>query len=41
LQYLSKIEVTGQTYKAHFKNYKETAKVSKNKLAELQKNKAL
>lgn len=41
LQYLSKIEVTGQTYQAYFKNYKETAKVSKHRLIELQKNKAL
>jgi two-component system, LytTR family, response regulator len=41
LQYLAKIEVTGQTYQAHFKHYKETAKVSKHKLIELQKNKAL
>jgi two-component system, LytTR family, response regulator len=41
LQYLSKIEVSGQTYIAHFKNYKGTAKVSKHKLVELQKNKSL
>jgi two-component system LytT family response regulator len=41
LEYLSKIEVSGQTYQAHFKHYKETAKVSKHKLVELQKNKAL
>ncbi|MEH7549556.1 LytTR family transcriptional regulator DNA-binding domain-containing protein, partial [Neobacillus vireti] len=41
LQYLKRIETAGQTYKAYFKNYEETAKVSKNKLAELQKNKSL
>jgi two-component system LytT family response regulator len=41
LQYLYKIEVSGQAYVAHFKNYKDTAKVSKTKLAELQKNKSL
>ncbi|MDM5328670.1 LytTR family DNA-binding domain-containing protein [Neobacillus sp. CF12] len=41
LQYLTKIEAAGQTYHAYFKNYEETAKVSKNKLAELQKCKSL
>lgn len=41
LQYLKRIETAGQTYKAYFKNYEETAKVSRNKLAELQKNKSL
>ncbi|PGY11938.1 LytTR family DNA-binding domain-containing protein [Bacillus sp. AFS031507] len=41
LQHLSKIEVAGQTYKAHFKNYVETARVSKQKLTELQKSKSL
>lgn len=41
LQYLKKIETTGQTYKAYFKNYEETAKISKNKLSELQKKKSL
>jgi two-component system, LytTR family, response regulator len=41
LQYLTKIGVAGQAYKAYFKNYQETAKVSKNKLSELQKYKAL
>jgi two-component system LytT family response regulator len=41
LQYLTRIEVAGQTYKAHFKHYGETAKVSKNKLVELQKCKSL
>ncbi|TCN21199.1 LytR/AlgR family response regulator transcription factor [Mesobacillus foraminis] len=41
LQYLNRIETVGQTYKAYFKNYQETAKVSKNKLAELQRNKSL
>lgn len=41
LQHLTRIEATGQSYKALFKNYDETAKVSKNKLAELQKSKSL
>jgi two-component system LytT family response regulator len=41
LQYLYKIEVSGQAYVAHFKNYNDTAKVSKTRLAELQKNKSL
>jgi len=41
LQYLTKIEVDGQTFKAHFKNYEDTAKVSKHKLMELQKSKSL
>ncbi|WP_299094185.1 LytTR family DNA-binding domain-containing protein [uncultured Metabacillus sp.] len=41
LQYLTKIEAAGQSYIAYFKNYEETAKVSKNKLAELQKCKSL
>jgi two-component system LytT family response regulator len=41
LQYLTKIEAAGQSYNAYFKNYEETAKVSKNKLAELQKCKSL
>ncbi|WP_413300943.1 LytTR family DNA-binding domain-containing protein [Bacillus sp. 1P10SD] len=41
LQYLKRIEAAGQTYKAYFKNCEETAKVSKNKLAELQKIKSL
>ncbi|MEO2078127.1 MAG: LytTR family DNA-binding domain-containing protein [Bacillus sp. (in: firmicutes)] len=41
LQFLTRIEATGQSYKAYFKNYEETAKVSKNKLEELQKNKSL
>jgi two-component system, LytTR family, response regulator len=41
LQYLNSIEVSGQTFKASFKNYPETAKVSKNKLTELQKMKSL
>jgi two-component system, LytTR family, response regulator len=41
LHYLTRIEASGQSYKAYFKNYEETAKVSKNKLEELQKNKSL
>ncbi|MET3321532.1 UNVERIFIED_ORG: two-component system LytT family response regulator [Peribacillus simplex] len=41
LQHLTRIEAAGQSYKAFFKNYEETAKVSKNKLADLQKNKSL
>lgn len=41
LQHLTRIEASGQSYNAYFKNYDETAKVSKNKLAELQKNKSL
>ncbi len=41
LQYLNRIETVGQSYIAHFKNYEETAKVSKNKLVELQKCKSL
>ncbi|MGG3467286.1 LytTR family DNA-binding domain-containing protein [Neobacillus pocheonensis] len=41
LQYLTRIEAIGQMYKAHFKNYEETAKVSKHKLVELQKYKSL
>jgi len=41
LQYLKRIETTGQTYKAYFKNYEETAKISRNKLSELQKRKSL
>jgi two-component system, LytTR family, response regulator len=41
LQHLKRIESAGQSYKAYFKNYEETAKVSRNKLAELQKNKSL
>ena len=41
LQHLTKIEAAGQSYNAYFKNYEETAKVSKNKLAELQKCKSL
>lgn len=41
LDYLTRIEASGQSYKAYFKNYEETAKVSKNKLEELQKNKSL
>ncbi|MCM3600400.1 LytTR family DNA-binding domain-containing protein [Robertmurraya korlensis] len=41
LQYLTRIEVAGQTYIAHFKNYEETARISKHKLVELQKCKSL
>lgn len=41
LQYLVRIEAYGQSYKAHFKNYSETARVSKHKLPELQKSKSL
>ncbi|MED3965956.1 LytTR family DNA-binding domain-containing protein [Niallia taxi] len=41
LQYLKRIETTGQTYKAYFKQYEETAKISKNKLSELQRKKSL
>lgn len=41
LHYLARIEVAGQTYIAHFKNYHETARVSKYKLDELQKHKSL
>jgi two-component system, LytTR family, response regulator len=41
LQHLRRIEASGQSYKAYFKNYNETAKVSKNKLAVLQENKSL
>ncbi|MDQ0246295.1 two-component system LytT family response regulator [Bacillus fengqiuensis] len=36
LDFLTKIEKVGQMYKGYFKNYNETAKVSKHKLAELQ-----
>lgn len=36
LDFLTRIETVGQMYKAYFKNYDETAKVSKHKLAELQ-----
>ena len=41
MQYLKTIEASGQSYKAYFKNYPDTAKVSKNKLADLQKLKSL
>lgn len=41
LQFLTRIEAAGQSYKAYFKNYEETAKVSKNKLEDLQKSKSL
>jgi two-component system, LytTR family, response regulator len=41
LEALTRIETAGQNYKAYFKNYQETAKISKNKLAELQKYKSL
>lgn len=41
LQHLRRIEASGQSYKAYFKNYNETAKVSKNKLPVLQENKSL
>lgn len=41
LQHLKQIKAAGQSYKAYFQNYLETAKVSKNKLAELQKIKSL
>jgi two-component system, LytTR family, response regulator len=41
LELLTRIEVVGQMYKAYFKNYNETAKVSKHKLAELQRYKSL
>ncbi|WP_209121049.1 LytTR family DNA-binding domain-containing protein [Alkalihalobacillus sp. BA299] len=35
LDHLSKVEAVGQMYKAHFKNYSETAKISKRKIGEL------
>ncbi|MEW9052089.1 MAG: LytTR family DNA-binding domain-containing protein [Neobacillus sp.] len=41
LQYLTRIEMVGQMYRAHFKNYEETAKISKYKLTELQQSKGL
>ncbi|MFL6557491.1 MAG: LytR/AlgR family response regulator transcription factor [Bacillus sp. (in: firmicutes)] len=41
IEALTRIETAGQNYKAYFKNYQETAKISKNKLAELQKYKSL
>jgi two-component system, LytTR family, response regulator len=41
LEALTRIETAGQNYTAYFKNYQETAKISKNKLAELQKYKSL
>ena len=41
MEALTRIETAGQNYKAYFKNYQETAKISKNKLAELQKYKSL
>jgi len=41
LQYVTRIETAGQSYIAYFKNYEETAKVSKNKLVEIQKCKSL
>nr|WP_279664728.1 LytTR family DNA-binding domain-containing protein [Ectobacillus ponti] len=41
LEALERIETAGQHYKAYFKNYTEAAKISKHKLAELQKYKAM
>ncbi|PLT34450.1 LytTR family DNA-binding domain-containing protein [Bacillus sp. V5-8f] len=41
LDYLSKIEACGQMYIAYFKNYRETAKISKHKLSELQYYKSI
>lgn len=41
LDKLSKVETVGQMYKAHFKSYDETAKVSKQKLMELQQLKSM
>jgi two-component system, LytTR family, response regulator len=41
MEALTRIETAGQNYKAYFKDYQETAKISKNKLAELQKYKSL
>lgn len=41
LELLERIEAVGQMYKAYFKNYQETAKISKHKLVELQHYKSL
>lgn len=41
LEKLSKVETVGQMYKAHFKSYDEKAKVSKQKLMELQQLKSM
>ncbi|MFL6555227.1 MAG: LytR/AlgR family response regulator transcription factor [Bacillus sp. (in: firmicutes)] len=41
LEALTRIETASQNYKAYFKDYQETAKISKNKLTELQKYKSL
>jgi two-component system, LytTR family, response regulator len=41
LDQLTKIEASGQIYYAFFKNYPETAKISKHKLTELQRHKSL
>ena len=40
LDQLTKVETVGQMYKAYFKNYPETARISKHKLVELQSLKA-
>ncbi|MCL7748596.1 LytR/AlgR family response regulator transcription factor [Halalkalibacter alkaliphilus] len=40
LDHLTKVETVGQMYKAYFKNYPETARISKHKLVELQSLKA-
>ncbi|RFU70798.1 DNA-binding response regulator [Peribacillus saganii] len=40
MEKLEMVEASGQSYKAHFKNYEKTAKISKNKLVELQQYKS-
>jgi two-component system, LytTR family, response regulator len=41
LEYLTRIDAVGQMYLAYFKNYNETAKISKHKLMDLQNRKSL
>lgn len=40
MEHIAMIEASGQSYKAIFKNFNKTAKIAKNKLAELQRYKS-